>query len=71
MGGNYSFAPKNIPTLIMIGNKDAHFFRKAGEEYNNGFNGYFDEYIHEGEHVYPKVNKQMQLKIHALLDFVV
>ena len=68
MGGDYAVTPKNIPTLSVYGKNDFEEFVKASAQYHKGFRGYFDEYSHEGQHVYPKLTEQMQSKICDLLQ---
>ena len=69
MGGNYSLAIKEIPTLSIFGKNDQIVCQHLAAEYRSGFEGYFDEYIHEETHSYPKMTKQLRSKILALLNF--
>ena len=69
MGGDYSLAKKQIPTLSIFGANDpSERMQEANKDFHKGFKGYFDEYVHEAKHGIPDMTKQLLAKIGALLQ---
>ena len=70
MGSIYTSVKKQIPTLSIFGRNDPlEGFMNEFTDYHGGFKGYFDEFIHEGQHEVPVITKQLRTKIIALLQF--
>ena len=68
MAGSYSSKPKSIPTLTAYGKNDPiPEFQAAYAKYHKNFNGYYDEYVHDGEHNYPLVTVELKEKIMNLM----
>ena len=68
MAGSYSIKPKSIPTLTAYGKNDPiPGFQAAYAKYNKNFNGYYDEYVHDGEHNYHLVTVEFKEKIMSVI----
>ena len=68
MADSYSSKPKYIPTLTAYGRNDPiPGFQDAYAKYHKNFNGYYDEYVHDGEHNYPLVTVEFKEKIMNLI----